>query len=137
MSHKWYARYSSGTKSFYAIRNGRDNNGKRITIYMSRVIATVDNGLVVDHIDHDTLNNQIINLRACSHLNNMTNQGKKSSNKSGYKGVSWYPQSNKYRATIQYNYKLHHLGYYDCPKEAHKAYCEASCRLHGEFSNFG
>lgn len=50
-------------------------------------------------------------------------------NKSGYRGVSWYKLSNKWRAAISIDGRLRHLGYFDHAEEAAKAYNEAaSCR---------
>ena len=43
-------------------------------------------------------------------------------NKTGYRGVSYYKQRNIYRATFKYNGKTVHLGYYNDPKKAAKAY---------------
>lgn len=54
----WYADYCKNTKGFYA--KGYDNK-KRIK--MHRLIMNTPNDLVVDHINHDTLDNRKKNLR--------------------------------------------------------------------------
>jgi hypothetical protein len=91
----------------------------------------------VDHIDGNEANNAIENLRLATPSQNMRNRGKQSNNKSGFKGVSWDKRKAKWRATIRINTVAKHLGYFDCPKEAHEAYCQAAAKYHGEFANFG
>jgi len=46
----------------------------------------------------------------------------KTTNTSGYRGVSWCKQKNKWRTTIKQFNKAKHLGYYDDVVEAAKAY---------------
>ena len=56
-------------------------------------------------------------------------------NNSKYKGV--YLRKNRWIAQIAQHKKVKHLGSFDTPEEAHKAYCKAGKKLHGEFANFG
>lgn len=88
----------------------------------------------IDHIDGDKLNNRIENLRICTHNQNQHNQGIRSSNKSGYKGVSWMKSAKKWQAQICCNSKVTHLGLYTNKIEAAKAYDEAAKKLHGDFA---
>ena len=91
----------------------------------------------IDHINNDPADNRLSNLRACTQNQNQHNQKIRKTNTSGYKGVSWHKVRGRWRASIFVNSKQQHLGLFDSPEEAHKAYCEAAARLHGEFANFG
>jgi hypothetical protein len=42
--------------------------------------------------------------------------------KSGFHGVGYYRRTNKWRAIIKHKGKTEHLGYFDDPKEAARAY---------------
>ena len=49
----------------------------------------IPDGMVIDHIDNNQLNNKISNLRCVSQRQNMHNQVKRKSNSSGTTGVSF------------------------------------------------
>jgi len=91
----------------------------------------------IDHINNDKLDNRITNLRETNSHGNGCNKLKTKSNRSNYKGVSWYKKLGKWKSSISKNYKTIHIGYYDTPEEAHAAYVDASVRIHGEFRNSG
>lgn len=91
----------------------------------------------VDHKDTDTSHNWIDNLRPAARHQNQQNLSKLSSNKSGYKGVSWNKQRNKWVAVIRSNGVRNHLGSFSTPQAAHTAYCVAGKKFHGEFFNAG
>ena len=88
---------------------------------------------IIDHINGDKLNNEISNIRSCTQQQNQMNRPKLQNNTSGYKGVSWASDRKKWRAHIRYNNKLIHIGQFDCPKEASKAYEDKASELFGEF----
>lgn len=98
---------------------------------------SVHDPMVVDHINGNTLDNQRINLRICTHQQNLCNRGSTRGNTSGFKGVVWHKHRRKWVAKIKVNYKTYHLGLYATPEEAHLAYQRAAATLHGEFSNSG
>tara|TARA_R110000764_G_scaffold28636_7_gene67423 strand:- start:1849 stop:2334 length:486 start_codon:yes stop_codon:yes gene_type:complete len=100
---------------------------------LHRVIMEAPDGMDVDHIDGNTLNNRKSNLRVCSHHENLMNRKKHKNNKSGVKGVSWYKNLNKWHAQIQCDKKIH-LGYYDDFDEAVKVRKEAEEKYFGEFN---
>lgn len=52
-----------------------------------------------------------------------------------YKGVSWNKATSKWRAYIQKDGKLHHLGLFTDEIEAAKAYNKAATEMFGEFAN--
>jgi len=91
----------------------------------------------IDHINGDPGDNRISNLREATHGQNLHNQGAYKNNTSGYKGVSWNKGVKKWQALIRHNGKLHYLGIFECPKEAHEEYSKAAEKMHGEFENGG
>lgn len=90
--------------------------------------------LHIDHIDGDKRNNSISNLRICSHNENQHNQGIRSTNKSGYKGVSFAKNIKKWHAQICVNKKVKSLGFFEHKVDAARAYDQAAINLHGEFA---
>lgn len=88
----------------------------------------------IDHADGDRRNNRIANLRLADAFQQKANAKLKSTNTSGFKGVSRDPSSNKWRARITHNRIQYRLGAFDSPADAHKAYCAAAHRLFGEFA---
>lgn len=90
-----------------------------------------------DHINCIGRDNRICNLREATNQENQCNKPANKNNKSGYKGVCWNKTNNKFVAQIKINNKQVRIGQFDCPKEAHKAYCEAADELHKEFANHG
>lgn len=105
-----------------------------------QLIWAIVHGEYADQIDHhngDKSDNRLDNLRLCDNSGNQHNQGKRKTNTSGYKGVSWHKQSNCWRATIYVNSRQRSLGLYERPEDAYSAYCEAARELHGQFANPG
>ena len=87
------------TQRNYGKRAGTIHSTKRRHIYIAgkiykehRLIFLWHHGYMpdeVDHIDGDSLNNRIENLRAASHSQNNMNKKRRIDNTSGEKGVSW------------------------------------------------
>lgn len=88
----------------------------------------------LDHIDGNALNNELSNLRLCSHQDNMKNKKKYITNTSGHKGVSWVKKLNKWKVKIVSDKVEHYLGLYEDLNEASKVYKEASKKYHKEFA---
>lgn len=87
-----------------------------------------------DHIDLNLNNNRKSNLRQATKSQNAMNKNAGKNNTSGYKGVSFVKNRNKYRAYITLNQKQYFLGYYDNAIDAARAYNKAALKLHGEFA---
>ena len=128
----WYAYACLNT--VYAARSCiRD--GVRTSVSLHRTILEVPDGMKVDHVDGNGLNNRRANLRQASHSQNICNQRRRADNRSGFKGVSPSRRtSRKWMARITVEGQRKRLGYFDTPEEAHAAYVEASRRLHGNFA---
>lgn len=108
-------------------------------VLLHRHLTQCPNGLVVDHIDGDPLNNRRSNLRICSRYDNHLNRVKYRNNQSGYKGVYLDARvverggGKPWRAQISINHRRTCLGNFSTPEEAFDAYCRASERLHGDY----
>lgn len=89
----------------------------------------------VDHINGVRADNRFANLREATPGQNTQNVGRRSTNTSGYKGVS--PHKGRWHARIVVNYQTIPLGYFSTPEEAHAAYCAAAKKYHGDFANNG
>lgn len=88
---------------------------------------------VIDHINGIKYDNRICNLREATQAQNLLNTSKRKVNTSGYKCVCWNKANNKWQARGRLNYKLIHLGYFDCPKLASQAYNLFAKNNYGEF----
>lgn len=123
ISGSWSAQWSPNTKSFYAINSLRvDNVRKRI--HLHRCITDTCSELVVDHINHDTLDNRIVNLRQITQAQNLQNKkGPSKNNKStGVRGVVKSTKHKKYIVKINHEGKTKHIGLYSDLEDAKKAY---------------
>jgi hypothetical protein len=118
----------------YALRTCGVNDRKRGTLFLHRVIAGAPEGLYVDHIDGDGLNNRRANLRLATASQNQHNQRKSVSNKSGIKGVSWDSVREKWEARLNVNRRVVFLGRYSEKKEAEARIVFERERRHGEFA---
>lgn len=117
--------FSSGCgNTFYAARM-IVFDGKRRSLHMHRVVAKrmglLLSGMLVDHINGDSLDNRRSNLRVASKAVNARNSRTPSSNTSGYRGVSFYKKTGKWRAYIKHEEKTFWLGHYESIEDAHKA----------------
>lgn len=135
---KWTAaKMSNG--NYYAVRAVRiDKKQKRqwlhLVILKRMLDKEVPKGFMGDHKNGNTLNNTRDNLRIATRQQNSQNRKRSRNNVSGYKGVSWHRQKNKWQATIRIDGKNKFLGYFDNPQLAHEAYCKAAIGTHGNFA---
>jgi hypothetical protein len=93
--------------------------------------------LYVDHINGNPYDNRICNLREATASENQHNMTTHKDNKSGRIGVSFHSGNQMWRAQISSNYVHYHIGYFDTPEEAYRAYCKKAKEIHGEFFNTG
>lgn len=118
---KWGLRVVNRKGSVYAYKSPGDS--------MAREIMYPPKGKIVDHINHDTLDNQRHNLRVCTYSENMRNRGKLKNNISGIIGVHYSNTHKVWKASIKINGKNITLGASSCPlivmlqrKKAEKKY---------------
>ncbi|MDH4202121.1 MAG: AP2 domain-containing protein [Phycisphaerae bacterium] len=115
-------------ETFYAVRKERGR-----TIRMHREIMGAGPEQVVDHINHDGLDNRRCNLRVCRHAENVRNQRGQRGRSSRYKGVS-RDRRGKWRAQIWYNGQHFYLGLFESEAAAAEAYNAKARELFGEFA---
>jgi hypothetical protein len=133
-AYEWLAR--KGKNSFYARRHAPGGKGKKGTlIYMHQHVIQVPEGMVVDHINHDGMDNRSANLRPATYSQNLCHRKKRSGQThSKYKGVHWHKLNNKWVARITLHKKTMHLGYFRSQIDAARAYDRAALKYHGEFA---
>jgi len=128
-AHRWQAVYCKPGQCYYVMAS---MGGK--TIYLHRMIMDPPPGMTVDHINGDPLDNRRCNLRLATRSQNQMNRRTQSNNTSGFKGVSLFKRTGKYRAYIMVAGKETHLGYFATAEEASAAYQAALAMHHGDFA---
>lgn len=86
--------------------------------------------LTIDHIDGDTLNNNINNLRAATKQQQQLNRTIPCNNTSGAKGVFKTKNRTKWEARLRVNSECIYLGTFNCKIEAALAYNKAVLKHH-------
>ena len=91
-------------------------------------------GLQVDHIHHNGLDNRKSELRIATPRQNSANQRISIKNKSGYKGVSWSNTNKKWVVFINMFGKSKYVGQSSNKKEAAVMYDNAAKELYKQFA---
>lgn len=92
---------------------------QRTTVSLHRWITQSPKKMVVDHINHQTLDNTDGNLRVVTQSENMQNRkGATKTSTSGIRGVSWRKVERKWQAHIRINGKMVTLGLFEKIEDA-------------------
>lgn len=133
MAFRWWY-HSEG----YACRSVGGGNKPRFIFFMHREIAGTPEGLDTDHrmsgFRGCGLDNRRANLRICTTAENIRNQGIRSSNRSGFKGVSYSQKDRVFRAWIRSGNKNVCLGGFSTAELAYERYKAAAVANYGEFA---
>ena len=135
---KWYAQTCPNGKVYAARQKTISISPKKQrTQLLTRFLFGLDDSdkRMIDHINHDTLDNRRENLRVCSRSQNCMNSIKKVRNgksTSKYKGV--YFHENRWVAYIYNNKKQVRIGIFDKEEDAALAYNKKANEIQGEFA---
>jgi len=122
-SHKWRLHISG-----YACTN----IGTKVVL-MHRLILDAPTEMLVDHRNHNSLDNRDDNLRLCTSSQNQMNKCLATTNTSGKTGVSYNQRTKKWTAQLRKDKKSVFSGYYETKSDAIDARVNAEKEHYGEF----
>ena len=117
--HKWNIGTRGYAKRLVAV------DGKRVDVFLHRVVANAKPKEIVDHINRNKLDNRRENLRVVSSLVNCLNRNPNATKLSKYKGVT--KKDNGWQVYVNGKY----IGYYKSELEAAIAYDKKALEVFG------
>lgn len=114
-------KYNSKTRKSYAV-------------HMSHIILPCPDGMFIDHINRNKLDNRRCNLRVVTRSQNNANRRCFSNSKSQYKGVIRSKKTGWWEAAIRKDGKQISLGSYETEIAAASAYNDYARRMWGEYA---
>lgn len=113
-----------------------DGEGARRLYSIARLlyavfIGPIPDGVFVDHIDRNGLNNDLSNLRLATQSQNIMNQNIRKGRK--YKGTR-FTRDGKWEARTTYKKKVVYLGRYETEIEAAAVYNDWAAKTYGAFA---
>ncbi|AUR93247.1 DNA-binding domain protein [Vibrio phage 1.186.O._10N.286.49.E3] len=141
----WNTKYSGKLAGrTYKNKNGKcykDVSISNSSYQQHRIVYILHNGTIekemqIDHINGDSTDNRIENLRLVDGFENHKNTRRHSNNTSGVTGVSWHSQAGKWNPRIQVDNKYISLGLFSDFSKAVKARKEAEVK-YGFHNNHG
>ncbi len=113
--------------------------GTKVSVYTAHSLifaimgTLVPDDKIIDHRNTDPFDNRWENLRLVDDTQSACNRKKRNGGVNDLpKGI--IPRNSGFQARIGINGKRFHLGVFKTVEEAHKAYCDAAEKLHGEFA---
>lgn len=130
----WFTWWGAKDKHVTYVRAQICRKGVMHNLSLHRLIMSAGNGMVVDHINRNGLDNRRINLRVCSATENKRNAKASNGCVSGFKGVCWNKDNQKWQACISLDGKKIWLGYHATEIGAAIAYDKAALKYHSKFA---
>lgn len=128
LKYRWYANWCDKVENYYVV--GRHEHMRAQSLH--RWVTRAKKGFVVDHINHNTLDNRrSCNLREVTVAQNRQNRkGPRRGSSSKYLGVHWDKRDKVWTATAVINGKRVFKRNYKCEEEAGRAAAEARRKYH-------
>ncbi len=139
LAHKWTLLTINRKDkiTYYARRNVAPQGwrkGRQKSILLHRFILDAPDGVQVDHINHDGLDNRRSNLRLATNAQNHCNIPSHR-NQFGFRGIESPKRFNGgYGARIKVNGEVVRIGPFKTAEEAARAYDLLARHYHGEFA---
>ena len=128
---RWGIKHDDRIPDRFYVRSGISKSAdvKKVLSH-HRWLTNAPDDLVVDHINHNTLDNTNSNLRLIYQYQNLQNRKGASKNcKSGERGVCWKKQIRKWVSQISVNGTRKHIGYFEKFDDAVKAVKEERLKI--------
>lgn len=130
LKYKWHCNNSG-----YAARRGKKDE-KALVLLHHEVLGIPQNGLEIDHINRNRLDNRKCNLRFVSRTQNCANRAKTTNKTSSvYKGVYFEKDSACWKSVIEINGRKRTLGRFKSETEAAQTYNMAALSFFGKYAN--
>lgn len=122
----WFGHTGGGNNLIYVTGHLKLEDGTAKQLKLHRVLMDAPGDMVVDHINHNTLDNRDENLRLATMSENKQNLiGAHANSKSGIRGVSWDDHAKKWKAVICVEGNIIRCGRFKDINEAEKAVIKA------------
>jgi HNH endonuclease len=138
----WNSRYSGKeaftakcNRSGYMVGNIHHKSFTAHRVIWTLVYGGIPEGMQIDHKNRERSDNKLSNLRLATPLDNKRNSSKPSTNRSGYKGVSWSSRHGKWLSSISFDGKTKYLGLFEDAVEASEVYKQEAEKNFGLFAS--
>lgn len=126
---RWYALLDVRSNGHYYVVHCRTLQK------LHRFLIDARADMVVDHVNHNTLDCRVANLRECTRSENNANRsGPSSLTTSGIRNVNWDSPRQRWRVAVTKDGKRRRFGSFASLEEAEAAAIKARREVHGDFS---
>lgn len=135
VGRRWYANRRTANSGQY-VETRLSGPGPRV-LGLARLVLDAPDGMFVDHINGDTLDNRRENLRVVTPSQNSQNRPADRDSSTGVKNVCWDKSTKRFRTYLMIKGKNHNLGYYDTLEEAAEVVRKARLTMHTHSPDHG